>query len=96
LIPSSSHYDVTHMTTAVAMVRQGLGITVLPRLAVPELNVTGMVCKPLKDASARRTIGLLHRRDRGLSPACQVFSEKVRAAILQVESSLPPLRAAPR
>jgi LysR family carnitine catabolism transcriptional activator len=93
---ASAHYDVTHMTTAVGMVRQGLGITVLPRLALPELNLRGMVSKPLKDASALRTIGLLHRRDRNLSPAAEVFLAKVRSVVAQVEKKLPPLRAAPR
>lgn len=93
---ASSHYDVTHMTTAVGMVRQGLGITVLPRLALPELNLKGMVSKPLKDASAARTIGLLHRRDRNLSPAAQVFLAKLGSVVEQVEKKLPPLRAVAR
>lgn len=93
---SSSHYDVTHMTTAVGLVRQGLGITVLPRLALPELNLTGLLSKPLNETSARRTIGLMHRRDRSLSPAAQAFHEQLTTVIGEVEKRLPPLRAAPR
>lgn len=93
---SSSHYDVTHMTTAVGLVRQGLGITVLPRLALPELNLDGLASKPLNEASAKRTIGLLHRHDRSLSPAAQVFAARLTGVIAQVEKKLPPLRAEPR
>ncbi len=93
---SSSHYDVTHMTTAVGLVRQGLGITVLPRLALPELNLNGMFSKLLGDASGRRTIGLLHRQDRSLSPAAQVFLVQLRTVVTQVQKKLPPLRATPR
>jgi DNA-binding transcriptional LysR family regulator len=95
--PSSSlHYDVTHMTTAVGMVRQGLGITVLPRLALPELHLQGLLSKPLNEATARRTIGLLHRQDRSLSPAAQAFMAQLKPVIGQVEKTLPPLRAVPR
>jgi LysR family carnitine catabolism transcriptional activator len=93
---SSSHYDVTHMTTAVGLVRQGVGITVLPRLALPELNLHGLLSKPLNEATAQRTIGVLHRHDRNLSPAAQVFVAQLDSVIAQVEKKLPPLRAAPR
>ena len=67
-------YDVTNMGTAAGMVRQGLGVSVLPRLALPELNLAGLRAAPLCDASARRAIGLLHRRDRSLSPAAQALA----------------------
>ena len=70
---AASRYDVTHMTTAIRLVRQGLGITVLPALALPELDLSGLVACRLGDASARRTIGVLHRRDRSLSAAASAF-----------------------
>lgn len=89
---ASSRYDVTHMTTAAGMVRQGLGITMLPRLALPELNLKGLLSKPLVDASARRTIGLLHRHDRSLSPAAQAFAAQLGKIAVQVEKGLPPMR----
>lgn len=74
---AASRYDVTHMTTATGLVRQGLGITVLPSLALPELNLTGLVARPLADDSARRTIGVLHRRDRTLSAAANAFAAQL-------------------
>ncbi len=94
--PASSRYDVTHMTTAAGLVRQGLGITLLPRLALPELNLKGLLSKPLDDATARRTIGLLHRHDRSLSPAAQAFAAQLGKAAVQIEKKLPPMRAHPR
>jgi DNA-binding transcriptional LysR family regulator len=84
------------MTTAAGLVRQGLGITMLPRLALPELNLKGLLSRPLRDTSARRTIGLLHRRDRSLSPAAQAFAAKLKKVAHEVEKKLPPLRALPR
>lgn len=74
---AASRYDVTHMTTAIRLVRQGLGITVLPALALPELDLHGLMSCGLHDASARRTIGMLHRRDRSLSSAAAAFSGKL-------------------
>lgn len=84
-------YDVTHMGTAAGMVRQGLGVSVLPRLALPELNLSGLRCTPLSDASARRYIGLLHRRDRSLSPAAQALVDQLEQAMADIQARLLPL-----
>ena len=84
-------YDVTNMGTAAGMVRQGLGVSVLPRLALPELNLSGLRCTPLCDASARRYIGLLHRRDRSLSPAAQALVAQLEKAMADIQPRLLPL-----
>lgn len=76
---AASRYDVTHMTTAVRLVRQGLGITVLPALALPELDVVDLETRLLQDASAHRSVGVLHRRDRSLSAAATAFAGKLAA-----------------
>ena len=87
-------YDVTHMGTAAGMVRQGLGVSVLPRLALPELNLSGLGCTPLGDASARRDIGLLHRRDRTLSPAAQALAAQLKKAMAEIQPRLLSVPAA--
>lgn len=74
---AASRYDVTHMTTAIRLVRQGLGMTVLPALALPELELGELVACKLQDTSARRMIGVLHRRDRSLSAAATAFAGKL-------------------
>lgn len=89
---AASRYDVTHMTTAIRLVRQGLGITVLPSLALPELDLNGLVACRLADASARRTIGVLHRRDRSLSAAADAFTTQL-AAVAATASSDPAAAA---
>jgi DNA-binding transcriptional LysR family regulator len=88
---TGSRYDVTNMGTAAGMVRQGLGVSVLPRLALPELNLSGLVCAPLCDDSARRAIGVLHRRDRSLSPAAQALEKCLREGIEDLAPRLLPL-----
>jgi LysR family carnitine catabolism transcriptional activator len=88
---SSSRYDVTHMATAVRLVRQGLGITLLPRLALHELGLEGLISQSLADASSHRTIGLIRRRDRSLSAAADAMHAQLQKVARRVEKSLPPL-----
>lgn len=94
---AASRYDVTHMTTAIRLVRQGLGITVLPSLALPELHLKGLLACRLADASARRTIGILHRKDRSLSAAASAFSTQladVAASVVKDAAGKPRKKAA--
>lgn len=89
--PLVPRYDVTHIITSAAMVRRGLGVAVLPRLALPELKMTGLSARPISSASARRTISLVHRRDRVLGPATERFIEHLMDVVPAVESQLLPL-----
>ncbi len=86
-------YDVTHMATAALLVRQRLGVAVLPRLALPALHLEGLQSRPIEDDSAQRNIGVLHRRDRQLSPAAQALTRQLEAAARELEGSLPAMRA---
>lgn len=82
-------YDVTHMTTAIQLVRQGLGVAILPRLALPALPLEGLSCRPVDDDSARRTIGVICRSDRHLSPAAQAFISLLHGTAQQISRNLP-------
>lgn len=84
-------YDVTHIITAAAMARRGLGVAVLPRLALTELNLNGLQVQPIHAANAQRQLGLLYRRDRVLGPSTQYFVEQLRAMAPVVEALLPAL-----
>jgi len=82
-------YDVTHMTTAIQLVRQNLGIAILPRLALPALPLERLAYRPVADASARRTIGIIYRRDRHLSPAAHAFIALLQKTATDVIRDLP-------
>lgn len=82
-------YDVTHMTTAALLVQQGLGIAILPRLALPSLPLEGLAYRPLADQSAKRTIGIIYRRDRHLSPAATVLVEELKHQATEITQRLP-------
>jgi LysR family transcriptional regulator, carnitine catabolism transcriptional activator len=68
-------YEVANMVTALGMVRAGLGITFMPRMVLPEMNMEGLVAVELHEPAAVRVIGVITRVNRALSPATRAFLE---------------------
>lgn len=68
-------YQVNHLTTSLGLVEQGLGLSVLPRLATPPAGHPTIVTKAIKDPEIVRTIGVVERRAGRLSPAAQKFRD---------------------
>lgn len=71
--------SVSHLATVTGMLEAGFGISILPRLALPVARHPTLRHRPLIKPGLHRTIGLVRRRDRSLSPAaagfCEVLSE---------------------
>ncbi len=67
-------YEVQHVATAVSMVVAGLGLTVVPRLAIDIADTPGVAAVPLRNPGIVRTLGLLTRRGSTLSPATEVLA----------------------
>lgn len=63
-----------------AMVRQGLGITAVPRLAMSLLGADTLAAIPLRSPSAGRSIGIIQHRGRSLSMAAQRFRDQLAQA----------------
>lgn len=68
-------YEVNHLTTSLGLVEQGLGVSVLPRLATPPDEHPVIVSRPIGDPPIQRTIGLVERTTARLSPAAQRFRD---------------------
>lgn len=77
-------YEVTRLTSALALVDAGLGPSVLPRLACEGPEARDLVWKALRDPTIVRTIGLLRRPAAPISPAAArlvaLLTEAWRAA----------------
>jgi len=77
------HFEVQRVPTAIAMVRAGLGLTVLPLSGLDAHRAAGLVGVPLRNPAVARGIGLVSLRDRPLSPQSAVLarlvSEQLRA-----------------
>jgi DNA-binding transcriptional LysR family regulator len=65
--------EATYMMTAVAMVRAGLGITILPATAREVRVERGLVSRPMAEAAFRRPIAIVKRKGRTLLPVAEEF-----------------------
>jgi len=76
--------ELSHPTTVFQMVEAGIGLTVMPRLAVPPGGLHGLAVRPLLPR-LERTVMLVRRRDRALSPVAErvwkIVSETVRSGL---------------
>jgi DNA-binding transcriptional LysR family regulator len=70
-------YEVQHIATAVSMVQAGLGLTIVPRLAIDASGLPGVVARPLRNPMVTRTIGIVMKRGLPLSAAGQVLMELI-------------------
>jgi LysR family hydrogen peroxide-inducible transcriptional activator len=72
-------FRATSLSTLSQMVAAGVGITLLPRLAVPtESRHAALVVRPLADPRAFRTLGLVWRRTSPLGPALKKIGGVIR------------------
>ena len=74
--------EVGHTTTIFRMLDAGLGIPVIPTLALPPEGLARLVVRPLVPR-VDRDIVLVHRRNRALPPVAQAAWDLVRAVAAQ-------------
>lgn len=66
-------YEVTCMSTAVGMVKAGLGVTFLPSLALEVSELSGVRSRILNHPALTRRIVVARKAGRSLSPAAEAF-----------------------
>lgn len=64
-------FEAKHVLTLVGLVQAGLGVAVVPRLAMPPADDPSLVSIALKEPAVTRTVGLIRRRGRSLPAAAQ-------------------------
>lgn len=74
----SWRYEVQHIVSALGLVRAGLGLTVVPQLAVNVEESPGLVAVPLRNPGISRTLGVVARRGVPLSPAADALLALLR------------------
>jgi DNA-binding transcriptional LysR family regulator len=72
-VPLKPAHEVTYMTTALAMVASGLGITVCMPYAAPLVRLHGLRMLPLDAPVLTRRFFVYTREQRSLSPAAAAF-----------------------
>ncbi len=80
-----SMYETQHGTTTIGLVEAGLGVAVVPAMAMPTEDHPLLVSVPLVDPVVKRKMGLIRRSSLVLSPAAQqlydLFAEMQPAGI---------------
>jgi DNA-binding transcriptional LysR family regulator len=79
--------EVGHPTTIFRMLDAGLGVSVIPTLALPPEGLPRLAVRPLRP-QVDREIVLVHRRNRALSPVAQAAWNLVREVAAQQASSV--------
>jgi DNA-binding transcriptional LysR family regulator len=80
-------YEVRHVSTLLGLVEAGLGVAAVPQLAMPGAGHPTLAAVPLVEPVVTRTLGLIRRQGRTLSPAAQELY-----ALLEAERPLLPSR----
>jgi DNA-binding transcriptional LysR family regulator len=74
-------YEVSLLTTSLAMTAHGLGASILPPYLVPHLGYPSLVAVPLVSPVVHRTLSIVTLRERSLSPAGRRFVEMAKAVV---------------
>ena len=87
-------FETRHVSTLVAFVEAGLGVAAVPRLSMPRQGHAALVSVPIVEPEVTRTVGLIKRRGRSLSPAAQHLYDMLRAVARDVTNGGSRLRRA--
>jgi LysR family hydrogen peroxide-inducible transcriptional activator len=78
----------TSLTTVIGMVAGGVGVTLLPTLAVrSEVRINDLRVRRLADADAVRTIGLVWRKKSSLTPALRKLATSMGHAYPKIQKA---------
>jgi len=80
-------YEVTYMSTAVGMVKAGLGVTFLPTSAFEISELSGVRSRVLHHPALTRKIVLARKAGRSLSPAAEAFVKSLTATAKSLAAS---------
>jgi DNA-binding transcriptional LysR family regulator len=82
-------FETRHVSTLVAFVEAGLGVAAVPRLSMPRKGHPALVSIPIVEPEVTRTVGLIKRRGRSLSPAAEHLYDMLRAVAAKARDSSP-------
>jgi DNA-binding transcriptional LysR family regulator len=77
----ASMVEVRHVSTLLEMVKAGLGIAVVPQLAMPTDSASVLRSVAMKGDGITRSLGVIRRAGRVLSPGAQHFYDMLKDAV---------------
>lgn len=82
-------YSVTYMSSALALVRAGLGVAILPESAGRAADTTGARAVPIREPLLTRDIGVISHAERSLSPAAAAVVDLLEAMVSRRRNGSP-------
>lgn len=76
-------YEARHLSTALALVEAGVGVSAMPLSAIPDSAHSMIVARPLVEPEIVRTIGVVRRADAILCPT----AEKLYSTLLSLAAT---------
>ncbi|WP_083657808.1 LysR family transcriptional regulator [Herbaspirillum camelliae] len=74
-------YETNHVAGAISLVAVGLGVALLPELAIRNAPYKGIVARPVTSPVLSRAMGLITLKGRVLKPAAATLAQALRDAI---------------
>lgn len=78
-------YRVSNTSAVESLVSRGLGVSVMSALAAKKPPLTELAWRPLVDPGLDRTVCLMTKRGRELTPAAEAFLERVISSLVDLE-----------
>jgi LysR family transcriptional regulator, carnitine catabolism transcriptional activator len=72
-------FEALYMSTAVALVRAGLGLTIQPSSAMEQASSRGLKFRTIRHQGFIRQIGVIQNARRSLSPSAEIFIKMLSA-----------------
>ena len=69
--------EVQHLSTLMGFLERGIGVDVVPRMVMRGMRGRGLVARPIRGRGLDRTLVVIERRGRALSPAAQALKGTV-------------------
>lgn len=79
-------FEALYMSTAVALVRAGLGLTIQPSSAMELASSRGLKFRTIRHQGFIRQIGLIQNDQRSLSPSAEIFIKMLNAVCKSLKS----------
>ena len=76
-------HEVQHLSTLVVMLEAGIGVGIVPRMAMAGLAAHRLVARPLTEPGLARRLVLVERRGATLSPAAAALKTMLVAALAE-------------
>lgn len=70
-------YEVQHLATAVSIVRTGIALAIVPRLALGITATDGLVTVPLRNPAVTRTLGIIARHGVPISKTAKALQDLI-------------------